>query len=313
MKLLPILYLFSIFPLLAQEKKKTTDTHSFSKLISIGENGCRIKTTTKVFHTMTTSNYLIPYPKGIKLERFSCDQCRIDSFRAEFNAVKLYGKRVEFDVVNDCKYNFKISSDSIYTISNIAHLDYSIFEEVKEIKGYGGTPPLTHFYMSFKIPKSFKFVSLKDNLPHTDFKFKSLINKNEVEIESNLPVKDFTFEIKYVKQNPNLKTVIDSLDIYGDVILKIYDASREDGDIINVFIDHKIVLEQFKARNKPVKIPIEANATSTIRIENVDEGKFPPNTVVVEILEKNGRKKLQKINVRTKKDQDYQLLLIPKN
>ena len=302
--LLIILLLCSVS--LFGQNKEVDYSHYCAKAISIDENGCGIKSILSISHYGQFKVYSIPYPKEALITKLECSNYEIDSSGSLGNVIKFYSREARVEIENNCKYDFNISSDSIYTISNVSNTKYHLFEELKDVKGYGSNYPYSHFFISFYIPKTYKFVSIKENLEDVDFKFSEEYNtENEIYLTAS-NVSSFVFEIKYVKKNPQLKTNIKNIDVEGDVELKIYDESREDGDIINVFVDNKIVLNHYEAKNKPYKLLVKVKKGSCVRIENVDEGKFPPNTVVVEILDK---KKTHKLDVKTMKNQDFQINL----
>lgn len=94
--------------------------------------------------------------------------------------------------------------------------------------------------------------------------------------------------------------------VRGNVVLKIYDKSKEDGDIINLYIDDKLILENYVAKNQAKRLKVTVQNKKYIRIQNVHEGSIPPNTVVVEIREGG---KVRKLDVETNVQQEYEIEL----
>lgn len=66
--------------------------------------------------------------------------------------------------------------------------------------------------------------------------------------------------------------------------LAIYDAGKEDGDVINLFVDDKPVLENYTVLHeiKYLEFDLE-NVETKIRVEAVSEGTSSPNTVRLEV------------------------------
>ena len=63
------------------------------------------------------------------------------------------------------------------------------------------------------------------------------------------------------------------------VVFEVHDAGVEDGDMINIYIDGKLFLENYIVKNKPKSFEIELNKESVlIEIEAINEGEAPPNT-----------------------------------
>ena len=66
--------------------------------------------------------------------------------------------------------------------------------------------------------------------------------------------------------------------------LAIYDAGKEDGDVINLYVDDKPVLENYTVLHeiKYLEFDLE-NVETKIRVEAVSEGTSSPNTVRLEV------------------------------
>lgn len=279
--------------------------YNFIKVLVIGHKGCNIQSVTSLMQEGQFKEIQIPIPKGVALEKLECEKCEIDSLNSHYNVLKIYCNEVSFGITNNCVADsslIKLSADSIYTISNIDR-KYKSFEELEEIQGFGSTSMFTDVFFSIWLHPSFEFISIKENVDIADFEYKS---KNKIQFNaSNL--KQFAFEVKYRRKNLKIKTLTKDIRVIGNVQLKIYDTQLEDGDIVNVFVDGKLILDNYVATNAPMMIPIKKNTVTNIRVENVNEGKIPPNTVIVEIID---QKKSRKINVETSKFQSFQINLI---
>tara|TARA_B100001113_G_scaffold337776_1_gene319345 strand:- start:449 stop:1291 length:843 start_codon:yes stop_codon:yes gene_type:complete len=63
------------------------------------------------------------------------------------------------------------------------------------------------------------------------------------------------------------------------ITLYVWDTNQEDGDKIELIINNKTILHDFKTKNKPKKIKIKAKeGENIIEIKAVNIGRKPPNT-----------------------------------
>ncbi len=72
------------------------------------------------------------------------------------------------------------------------------------------------------------------------------------------------------------------------VKLMIYDGGKEDGDKITIYVNDKIVLNKYEANNakKVISVDLIDDKTSIVFRAN-NEGLIAPNTIVVEVDDKN--------------------------
>ena len=71
------------------------------------------------------------------------------------------------------------------------------------------------------------------------------------------------------------------------LILKIWDSNQEDGDIINLSINGKLILKNYETKNKPKKIKYKLlKGKNVISIQAKSTGTSPPNTSRVELIDK---------------------------
>ena len=87
--------------------------------------------------------------------------------------------------------------------------------------------------------------------------------------------------------NRNIIAKGENLNIFSrdqEVKLKLYDAGKEDGDRINLFVGGEKVLSDYTVTKEIKQIQIPLNSKSvTIRIEAINVGSSAPNTVRLEI------------------------------
>ena len=112
-----------------------------------------------------------------------------------------------------------------------------------------------------------------------------------------------------VEKESVIKKVSKELKVKGNVVLKIYDKSKEDGDIVNIFVDDKLILSNYEARKRAKRINVEVGKGTYIKVQNVHEGAIPPNTVVIEVRD---GERIQKLDVETHATQEYEIKLVPR-
>ena len=82
-------------------------------------------------------------------------------------------------------------------------------------------------------------------------------------------------------QNLNVFTKFNVLE------LEIWDAKKEDGDVINLFNNDKLILSNFIIVNKRKKIIVNLdNGKNVFRIVAVSEGEMKPNTAMIQLVDK---------------------------
>lgn len=66
--------------------------------------------------------------------------------------------------------------------------------------------------------------------------------------------------------------------------LSIYDSGKIDNDLINLYVDGKLVLENFSIKKEKKEIPIIlSKKRMSVKVVALNEGTSPPNTVKIEI------------------------------
>lgn len=89
-----------------------------------------------------------------------------------------------------------------------------------------------------------------------------------------------TLTMSVVRNNENLNIFTKT----NTISISIYDFGKVDNDRINLYVDNLLILEEYAIGREKKKIPITLNSNlAKVRIEAVDEGTSPPNTVKIEI------------------------------
>lgn len=75
---------------------------------------------------------------------------------------------------------------------------------------------------------------------------------------------------------------------FNDLELEIWDAKQEDGDMINLFNNDKLILSNFVIVNKKKKITVNLdNGNNVFKIVAVSEGELKPNTAMIQLSDKD--------------------------
>ncbi|MFC4635297.1 hypothetical protein ACFO3O_15410 [Dokdonia ponticola] len=91
-----------------------------------------------------------------------------------------------------------------------------------------------------------------------------------------------TLTMSVVKKDENLNVFTKT----KNVIISIYDAGKVDDDRINLYIDGKLILENYAILREKKEIPITISKESTtVKVTALNVGDSAPNTVKVEILD----------------------------
>lgn len=105
-----------------------------------------------------------------------------------------------------------------------------------------------------------------------------------------------------IKEKVNPKNILDSLKVnnllkdqnlnvftkFNDLQLEIWDAKQEDGDIINLYNNDKLILSNYEIVNKKKKIIVNLdNGNNVFKIVAVSEGELKPNTAMIQLSDKD--------------------------
>lgn len=136
-------------------------------------------------------------------------------------------------------------------------------------------------------------------------KIQKLVNKVNTKIqkskkvdvktkESVNPVKILdTLKMNVLRDSQNL--VVFTKD--KKITFEVNDSGKEDGDMINVYVDGKLVLERYVVKNQAKSIDLSFNSDAIeIQVEALNEGVIAPNTADIVIKDsKNEIKTLTKL------------------
>jgi len=127
-------------------------------------------------------------------------------------------------------------------------------------------------------------------------KLYKLLNKINSKIQKSNKVEE------KVKQKVNPIHILDSLKVnnlvrgqnlhvftkYDSMTLEVWDSKDEDGDVINLYNNDKLILDNYKILNKKKKINISLEKGQNIfTIEAIDEGEMKPNTAMFQIIDQD--------------------------
>lgn len=102
---------------------------------------------------------------------------------------------------------------------------------------------------------------------------------------NNLIKKKFNEAIKEANDNElmsntKFKTIWHS----SDLNIEVWDNANDDGDVISLYVNDSLILNNFRSTSVKEKIKIKLNANRTvIKIVAINEGKKSPNTVKVKV------------------------------
>lgn len=72
------------------------------------------------------------------------------------------------------------------------------------------------------------------------------------------------------------------------LVLEIWDAGKEDGDVVSIYVDGKLVLDKFTISHKTKTLEVELhNKLTQIRIEANNIGDIAPNTANIKLYDSN--------------------------
>lgn len=117
-----------------------------------------------------------------------------------------------------------------------------------------------------------------------EYKIKKILEKIEKKIEKEKKKVTTIKKISVIKSGDDLSINWKS----KKLIIKIWDANKEDGDRVDLLINNKIILQNFKTKSKPKKIKLKLKkGINTVYIKATNEGSSPPNTSRIELIDNN--------------------------
>lgn len=89
--------------------------------------------------------------------------------------------------------------------------------------------------------------------------------------------------------------------------LEIWDNGKEDGDVINVFQNNKLVLRNYAVTNKKEIITVNLDKNNVFKIVAVSEGSISPNTAMIRVID--GERTFEVLS-NLKKDESASITII---
>ena len=117
-----------------------------------------------------------------------------------------------------------------------------------------------------------------------------VINQNCIRSDrSYMLIDDVSVKTPPVMVTTKVKDKFSSLKKYVDIF--VWDHEVEDGDSINIYVNDKMVLSHYLIRKKKKKLKISLEAGSNLfKVEAINLGRIPPNTVSISISDKTKKK-----------------------
>lgn len=181
---------------------------------------------------------------------------------------------------------FRVSSNGVFTVGidfnyNYLYQDNKVDYDPTTNNSVSSSIQINGDYeiLNYRFNPDIKGIEVFDN----QISFKGNINKMNVEIDYQLRKK----EVKELSQNK--KVIVEKEIIFNDVLtLSVWDDVQEDGDIISLWLGEICLAKNLKVSKEKMSYKITkemfgSDNTLNIRIDNVDEGAIPPNTVLVEL------------------------------
>lgn len=236
----------------------------------------------------TSAEYLFKIEKdlnGKKIEIYPNKYDRIEGTEYDFllfDAPKIevvYSEKISENKIQILSNGIRtIAVDFIYNYlndNNVIDYDPSTNNEVSTIVKINGDYDI----LNYRFNPDIKGIGVFDN----QISFKGNVNKMNVEIDYQLRKNG----VKELRQNK--KVIVEKEIIFNDVLtLSVWDDVQEDGDIISLWLGEICLAKNLKVSKEKVSYKITkemfgSDNTLNIRIDNVDEGAIPPNTVLIEL------------------------------
>ncbi|MGB5555437.1 MAG: hypothetical protein WBM83_12315 [Flavobacteriaceae bacterium] len=73
----------------------------------------------------------------------------------------------------------------------------------------------------------------------------------------------------------------------SNIIIKIWDHSRKDGDIVSIYLNGEAIISKYtlEYRKKKIEVTLDPSKPNDLFLYAHNLGKFPPNTVSIEIVD----------------------------
>lgn len=259
--------------------------NSIVHTIHINPNTKILKETIEI---VTNVEYLFKIEKDLKGKTVSFSPVNYQKIEGEsFDYLLFKGPKIEIVYTEKMKeFNFTFSKNDIQTVSVDFNYNYLSGDNAID---YDST---TNNIVSsiIQIDGDYEILNYRFNpdiigksIDGNNVRFKGNVNKMHVEI-------DYIRNKGTVNIANGKKEVIVQKEINykGTLTLSVWDDAQEDGDIISLWLGDICLAKNLKVSKEKVNYKITkemfgVNNTLNIRIDNVDEGSIPPNTVLVEL------------------------------
>ncbi|MFT5167807.1 MAG: hypothetical protein ACI8P3_003045 [Saprospiraceae bacterium] len=230
------------------------------------------------------SNLWMLLKKGQTVEK---DFMYHNPYKFEERAYNDEYNKVTFDANNYAllkmdSLDVEVSSDEIYTFK-------SDRKDISKERFYGFTfipDGYKLFTYAWILPDNFEFIDYKCNQEgNWQLQQNTLVYYGE-------KVNNLIFSIRYQpvvkipKQVDNRQVnYTQTLDLASpDIVIKVWDDNKEDGDIISLQVNNEWVLKNFILENKPSKFGYRLKkGDNYLMLHAVNLGKMPPNTAALSI------------------------------
>lgn len=232
-----------------------------------------------------------------------------------YDPIEVHQPEIQISVLDEERYD----KDSVTIVHNgkiiadkIMVGEASFLENIKLEKGdnfiaffaenYGDLPPNTANFLVYsegaKEPQySFDFTH-KSNAYATAMVAHFIYNPEEKE---NIPDKPQESFAETTDGRKNLK--VGNLTAHSaTVYLEVWDAKKEDGDVVSIYLNDKKISEKLEVKHEPKRIEIELKCgKNTILFKAENLGNVPPNTAALKIYG-NGFEKIIQLNTDFKRN-----------
>ncbi len=130
---------------------------------------------------------------------------------------------------------------------------------------------------------------------------------DQIKIKSNpLAILD-SLKINKLSKDQNLNVFWESKEIK----IEIFDSGKEDGDVISLFHNGNIILENYKVKNekKVLSIQLDTSIPNEFKISAINEGTIIPNTAKIILIDE---KRTFELLTSFKKNESASITLIKK-
>jgi len=276
-------YFFALISLFA-----SVHLNAQNSIVHIIEINPETKIAKEAIEIVTNVDYLFKIEKDLKGKTVAIYPTNYQRIEGDVYDFLLFSApKIEIVYTEKISDNyFKISQNGIHTVS--IDFNYNYLSGDNSIDYDSTTNNMVSSVI--QINDQYEILNYRFN---PDILGKS-IDGNQVRFKGN--VNKMNVEIDYIRKKENVKTsnttreiiVQKEIQFKGTLTLSVWDDVQEDGDIISLWLGEICLAKNLKVSKEKMNYKITkemfgASNTLNIRIDNVDEGTIPPNTVLVEL------------------------------